>query len=114
MRPRYPTLRLQWKRKRGNQQVVRLHLHRRPAVPVTEILRLLKRAIAREVFRCLTQTIDVPVVADMRPTRQGKNITLQTVATHFGVWRAHISEIERGVRRDDDLARSYRDWLLAA
>lgn len=79
-----------------------------------EILRLLKRAIVREVFRCLTQAVAVPVVADLRPMRQTKNITLQAVATHFGVWPAHISEIERGVRRDDNLANTYREWLLTA
>jgi transposase len=79
-----------------------------------EILRLLKRAIVREVFRCLTQAIAVPAVGDLRPTRQSKNITLQAVATHFGVWPAHISEIERGVRRDDQLAQTYREWLLTA
>lgn len=79
-----------------------------------EIVRLLKRAIVREVFRCLTQTVAVPVVADLRPMRQTKNITLQTVATRFGVWPAHISEIERGVRRDDNLAQTYREWLLTA
>lgn len=79
-----------------------------------EILRMLKRAIVREVFRCLTQTVTVPVVADLRPTRQGKNITLQAVANHFSVWPAVISEIERGVRRDDTLAQTYREWLLTA
>ncbi|GAA1728538.1 hypothetical protein GCM10009680_82120 [Streptomyces yatensis] len=31
------------------------------------IIRLLKRAIAREVFRCLTTTVNVPEIADLRP-----------------------------------------------
>ncbi|MGW2588593.1 IS110 family transposase, partial [Streptomyces virginiae] len=35
-----------------------------------EIIRLLKRAIVREVFRCLTTTIAVPEIADLRPARQ--------------------------------------------
>jgi hypothetical protein len=25
-----------------------------------------------------------------------------------------ISELERGIRRNDDLAQTYRDWLAAA
>ncbi|KOG54108.1 transposase [Streptomyces virginiae] len=79
-----------------------------------EVIRLLKRAIAREVFRYLTTTVTVPEVADLRPARQAKNITLTTVARHFGVWPAVISCIERGTRRDDDLANAYRDWLTAA
>ncbi|MER5642497.1 IS110 family transposase [Kitasatospora sp. NPDC002227] len=79
-----------------------------------EIIRLLKRAIAREIFRCLTTPVAVPDIADLRPARQAKNITLTAVANHFGVWPAVISNIERGTRRDDTLATAYRDWLTAA
>ncbi|WP_254802887.1 hypothetical protein, partial [Kitasatospora sp. SUK 42] len=79
-----------------------------------EIIRLLKRAVAREMFRCLSSTVTVPGIADLRPMRQAKNITLTAVANHFGVWPATISTLERGIRRDDDLANAYRDWLTAA
>ncbi|PZT74125.1 IS110 family transposase [Streptomyces sp. AC1-42W] len=79
-----------------------------------EIIRLLKRAIAREMFRCLTTAVTVPGIADLRPLRQSKNITLTAAAQHFGVWPATISTLERGIRRDDDLAHAYRDWLQAA
>ncbi|WP_253918188.1 IS110 family transposase [Streptomyces sp. PAM3C] len=79
-----------------------------------EIIRLLKRAIAREMFRCPTTTATIPSIADLRPPRQSKNITLTAVARHFGVWPATISTLERGIRRDDDLANTYRDWLTAA
>ncbi|MFG2236833.1 IS110 family transposase [Streptomyces sp. NPDC048723] len=79
-----------------------------------EIIRLLKRAIAREVFRYLTTTVTIPEIADLRPARQAKNITLTAVAHHFGVWPSVISCIERGTRRDDDFANAYRDWLTAA
>ncbi|MEU3343380.1 IS110 family transposase [Streptomyces sp. NPDC006668] len=79
-----------------------------------EILRLLKRAIAREVFRLLTTTVEVPEIADLRSARQAKNITLTAAANHFGVWPAVISNIERGLRRDDAFASSYREWLAAA
>ncbi|MFD5231415.1 IS110 family transposase [Streptomyces qaidamensis] len=79
-----------------------------------EIIRLLKRAITREMFRCLTTTVTVPGIADLRPLRQSKNITLTAVADHFGVWPALISTLERGIRRDDALTHAYRDWLQAA
>jgi transposase len=79
-----------------------------------EIIRLLKRAVAREMFRCLTTTVTVPGIADLRPLRQSKNITLTAAAQHFGVWPATISTLERGIRRDDDLAHAYRDWLQTA
>jgi transposase len=79
-----------------------------------EVLRKLKRAISREVYRLLTRPCPVPQWADLRPARQARKITLQTVADHFGVWPAHISTIERGRRRDDDLTTRYRAWLAAA
>ncbi|MFJ4746623.1 IS110 family RNA-guided transposase [Streptomyces albogriseolus] len=79
-----------------------------------EIIRLLKRAIAREMFRCLTTTVTLPGIADLRPLRQAKNITLTAAARHFGVWPATIFTLERGIRRDDTLAHTYRDWLNAA
>lgn len=79
-----------------------------------EIIRLLKRAIAREMFRCLTTSIAVPGIADLRPLRQSKNLTITAAARYFGVWPATISTLERGVRRDDDLAHAYRNWLQAA
>lgn len=79
-----------------------------------EILRLLKRALAREVFRLLTTTCQVDDYSDLRPARQGKNITLTAVAQHFGVWPTVISRIERGLQRDDTLVATYRQWLTAA
>ncbi len=79
-----------------------------------EIQRKLKRAIAREIFRYLTTPITVPTIEDLRPLRQLKNITLTTAANHLGVWPTTISELERGIRRNDDLATTYREWLTAA
>lgn len=79
-----------------------------------EILRKLKRAIAREIFKLLTRQIVVPEYADLRPTRQAKNITVTAAANHFGVWPTVISRIERGLQRHDTLADQYRTWLAAA
>ncbi|WP_230196798.1 IS110 family transposase [Streptomyces coriariae] len=45
-----------------------------------EIIRLLKRAIAREMFRCLTTAVAIPGTADLRPLRQSKNLTLTAAA----------------------------------
>jgi len=79
-----------------------------------EILRKLKRAIAREVFRLLTTPVALPGVEDLRPLRQARNITLTTAANQLGVWPTTISELERGIRRNDDLAQTYRTWLNTA
>ncbi len=48
-----------------------------------EIVRLLKRAIAREVVESLTRGLVALDLADLRPARQAKNITL-TAALHAG------------------------------
>ncbi|KPI05782.1 hypothetical protein OV450_3909 [Actinobacteria bacterium OV450] len=79
-----------------------------------EIIRLLKRAVARKMFRCLTTPVAVPAIADLRPLRQSKKITLTAAAGQFGIWPTTVSAFERGIRRDDDLAHAYRDWLRAA
>ena len=79
-----------------------------------DILRLLKRAIAREAFRLLTQPCAIDDYSDLRPARQAKNITLATVADHFGVWPIDVSRLERGLKRNDTLATTYRAWLAAA
>ena len=79
-----------------------------------EILRMLKRAISREIYRHLTNPAPVPTWTDLRPTRQAHNLTLTAAAQHFGVWPTVISRIERGLQRNDELAEQYRTWLAAA
>jgi transposase len=79
-----------------------------------EILRQLKRALAREMFKYLTRHITTPATDDLRPTRQAKNITLTRAAAHLGIWPSALSRIERGTKRDDTLANAYRSWLIAA
>ena len=79
-----------------------------------EILRLLKRAIAREVFRLLTRPGPIDDYSDLRPARQAKNVTLATVAHHFGVPIITVSRLERGHQRNNTLASNYRRWLNAA
>lgn len=77
-----------------------------------EAIRCLKRIIAREIYKTLTNPPAVPDTTDLRPLRHARGLTLQNAADHFQVWPAHISAIERGTRRDDELAHRYRDWLI--
>ncbi len=79
-----------------------------------EILRLLKRAIAREMFTLLTQVCAFDDYSDLRPARQAKNITLTAVAAHFGIGDITISRLERGQHRNHTLATNYRHWLTTA
>ncbi len=76
-----------------------------------DIIRRLKRAIAREVWHLLTHPKAVPDNTDLRPLHVSKAITLDTAAHHFGYWPTTMSRLERGQLRDDELAHTYRDWL---
>lgn len=100
----------------SHHQPTKNYVQRQSALGHTrmEILRKLKRAIAREIFKLLTRQIAVPEYRDLRPARQAKNITITAVANHFGVWPTAISRIELGIQRDDAFADTYRNWLKAA
>ncbi|MGI8645608.1 MAG: hypothetical protein ACR2JD_04720 [Nocardioides sp.] len=79
-----------------------------------EILRMLKRAIAREIFKSLTQGLAAPELADLRPARIAKNITITAAAKALGTYPSKLSRTEHGTYPDYDLAPRYRDWLAAA
>ena len=77
-----------------------------------EIIRCLKRHVAREVFTLLTNPPAVPLGLELRKARLDGGITLGTVAEVLGTWPTRISELERGLTHDADLARRYQLWLL--
>lgn len=79
-----------------------------------EIFRMLKRAIAREVFKSLTGGLIAPELHDLRPARQAKNITITAAAKALNTNQSKISRTERGTYPDYDLAHRYREWLIAA
>ncbi len=76
-----------------------------------EIIRCLKRAIAREVYGLLTNPQPLTDTTDLRPARHAAGITLTTVATELGTHPSRISELERGTRRPRELEHRYRTWL---
>ncbi|MHB1763794.1 MAG: transposase [Acidimicrobiales bacterium] len=76
-----------------------------------EIVRCLKRHIAREVYRHLVRPESVPAGSDLRSARLSARISLQTVADALGSWPTRISELERGLKHDTALARRYVKWL---
>lgn len=78
-----------------------------------EIVRCLKRHVAREVYRHLVRPEEVPVGADLRAARLAAGISLQVVADALGSWPTRISEIERGIKHNTELARRYVHWLEA-
>lgn len=79
-----------------------------------EILRILKRAIARELFKQLSRPRPVLEIDDLRPARQAKNITLHAAAAGLDSHAMTISRMERGLYLNADLTIRYREWLKTA
>lgn len=80
----------------------------------TEIMRCLKRAICREVYRALTTEYAPQVRPDFRSLRKARNLTLTDVAQALNTWPARISDIERERRPLTELTSRYEQWLSAA
>lgn len=76
-----------------------------------EILRRLKRAIAREAWHLLTHPQPAPRTDDLRRLRHERGLTLTQAAHHLNTHPARISELERGTRPDTTLTAAYRQWL---
>lgn len=76
-----------------------------------EIMRCLKRFVAREMFQHLTNPRPAPLVDDLRPARLAANHTLASVALQLDTSPNQISRLERGKTRNPDLERRYREWL---
>lgn len=78
-----------------------------------EILRCLKRAIAREIHRVLLDPA-VEASIDLGALRTQKGITQTQAAEALQTQPARISDIERRTRPLPDLTDRYRTWLTAA
>jgi transposase len=76
-----------------------------------EIIRCLKRYVAREIYRLLTNPPAVPLGTDLRIARTNAKISLQTAAANLNSWPTRLSKLERGLHHDTDLATRYQTWL---
>jgi transposase len=76
-----------------------------------EIIRCLKRYVAREIYRLLTDPPPIDDPAELRAARITAGITLTDAARHLDVHLSTLSRIEHGHRRDDELMTRYRAWL---
>ncbi|MBM6980550.1 MAG: IS110 family transposase [Actinomyces succiniciruminis] len=76
-----------------------------------DIMRCLKRAIAREAFHLLTNPPTPPRTDDLRKLRQQRGLTLTQAANHLGTHPPLISRLERGLHHDTALTNNYRQWL---
>lgn len=76
-----------------------------------EIIRCLKRYVAREIYRLLTNPPAVPHGTDLRAARNNAKISLATAASQLNTWPIRLSRLERGLHHDNDLATRYQTWL---
>ena len=76
-----------------------------------EIIRCLKRYVAREIFRVMKNPRPAPLTNDLRPLRLALGLTQAMAAAALGTWPTAISRIERGKSRDRDAVSQYRNWL---
>ncbi len=77
-----------------------------------EIMRCLKRFVAREVYQAITNPPeDLPTGAELRAMRQNHGLSLTVVASALGTTPTRLSTLERGLVHDTRLARRCRAWL---
>ena len=79
-----------------------------------DVLRCLKRAIAREAWHLLVHPTPAPRTDDLRTLRHQRGLTLTQVDQHLSTAPTRISELERGTRPDILLSNAYREYLTAA
>lgn len=79
-----------------------------------EILRCLKRAIAREVFYLITNPPPAADYRGLRPKRQELGLLQVHAAVGLGVSTAKISLAERGQVHDAVFLTAYENWLNPA
>ena len=102
-------------------QRTKVYVARRTAEGLSkkEIIRCLKRAIIREVYRVICTKRSTPQPRDLRrdelkELRIAKQLTQVYVAQHLGCAPARISDIETGKRPLTELASAYEKFLKTA
>jgi transposase len=76
-----------------------------------EIMRCLKRYVAREVYRLITAPAAVPAGTELRAARTAAHISLAAAAEALGTWPTRLSQLERGLQHNTELATRYQLWL---
>ena len=78
-----------------------------------EIIRCLKRHIAREIYHILTNPPPTPNPAHLRTLRQNAHITLTQAAAALQIHPTLLSKLEKGQHHNHQLATTYQHWLQA-
>ncbi len=76
-----------------------------------EIMRCIKRFIAREVFELLTNSYEVPNAANLKERRRALGLSLTAVKEAIGVTTSQLSAMERHVSFHGEAALRYEQFL---
>jgi transposase len=76
-----------------------------------EIMRCLKRYVAREICDQLLHPRPAPDAGTLRTVRTAKQLTLQQAADALHVWPTTLSRLERGLSHDNNFHKRYETWL---
>ena len=76
-----------------------------------EIIRCLKRHIATEIYHLLTNPHPTPDRPDLRHHRTQTRITLTHAAHRLDTQPTVLSQLERGLHHNHQLATRYQHWL---
>ena len=77
----------------------------------TEIIRCLKRHIAREIYRLIINPQPTPDCAKLRRRRQQAHITATEAAQALQTYPSRISALELGRDHNHQFATRYQNWL---
>lgn len=76
-----------------------------------DVVRCLKRYVAREIYRLLVDPPPVISAAGLRTRREAFGISQHKAASALGVSNMDISRFERGTTYSTELALRYEEWL---
>ena len=76
-----------------------------------EIVRCLKRYVAREIHSLLVKDHIAIPGTKLRTQRARNNLTLDQAATALNTWPIRLSRLERGLDHDTEMASRYLTWL---
>jgi len=96
-----------------HHQPTRDYVARRTAEGKTraEIMRCLKRFVAREIWHVVTNPPAIPTGHQIRQRRLELNITLTALANTLEIPPIRLSRLERGIDHNNDLAQHAHQWL---
>lgn len=85
--------------------------HAKDGLSKEDIIRCMKRYVARELYQVMNNPMPAPPTNDLRPMRLALGLTQVAAAFGLGFWPTTISRIERGESRDREAMARYRNWL---